>query len=186
MFRRRSFALLAALAVAAVALAGCGDDSDTTATGAASSGRVTVTDAWARTSAAGTTTGAAYMVITGGDAADRLVAAAAPTTVSKTTEIHETVMASGGMASGSTMAGMSPATTMAGHSHSASGGAMSMRPVTGIDVPAKGKVELKPGGYHVMFIDLVKPLAKGDTFTLSLTFEKAGKVDVPITVRDAA
>lgn len=177
MFRRRSFALVAALVVAAVALAGCGDDDDTSTTGASSSGTPTVTDAWARTSAAGTTTGAAYMVITGGAAADRLVAAAAPTAVAKTTEIHETVKASGGM---------SPATTMAGMSHSGSSAAMSMRPVSGIDIPAKGKVVLEPGGYHVMFIDLAKPLAKGDTFTLSLTFEKAGKIDVPITVRDAA
>ena len=43
------------------------------------------------------------------------------------------------------------------------GDMMKMAPVKGIIVPAKGKVELKPGGLHVMLFELKKPLKEGDT-----------------------
>jgi copper(I)-binding protein len=62
---------------------------------------------------------------------------------------------------------------------------MTMRPVAGIDVPAKGTVQLEPGGYHIMLIDLVAPLTKGQTFELTLTFQHAGAKTVTATVRDA-
>jgi copper(I)-binding protein len=64
-------------------------------------------------------------------------------------------------------------------------GEMTMRPVDGIDIPAEGTVTLEPGGYHVMLIDLAKPLAAGETFDLTLTFENAGEQVVTVTVRDA-
>ena len=53
--------------------------------------------------------------------------------------------------------------------------------VAGIEV-AGGKVELKPGGLHVMLIGLVKPLVKGETIKATLVFEKAGSVDVVFNV----
>lgn len=46
-----------------------------------------------------------------------------------------------------------------------------------------GTVKLKPGSYHIMFMGLAKPLAKGDVFSLTLVFEKAGKVTIPVEVR---
>ncbi|NRG19700.1 copper chaperone PCu(A)C [Rhizobiales bacterium] len=52
----------------------------------------------------------------------------------------------------------------------------------GVPIPAGETVELKPGGFHVMFLDLKEPLKKGDTLKVSLTFEKAGTVEVPFTI----
>ena len=58
-------------------------------------------------------------------------------------------------------------------------GVMQMREIPGgLAIPADGSVSLKPGGYHVMLIDLKKPLKAGETVQLTLNFEKAGKVDV--------
>ncbi|RMH80544.1 MAG: copper chaperone PCu(A)C [Acidobacteria bacterium] len=58
-----------------------------------------------------------------------------------------------------------------------------MRRVKFIEVPANGKVELKPGGLHVMLINLKKPLKEGDTVELTLKFEKSGEVKVQAPVK---
>lgn len=58
-----------------------------------------------------------------------------------------------------------------------------MRRVRAIEVPAGGKVELKPGGLHVMLINLKRPLKEGDTVELTLRFEKSGEVKVQAPVR---
>lgn len=64
---------------------------------------------------------------------------------------------------------------------------MKMRKLdSGIAVPAGKTVELKSGGMHLMFMDVVKPFAEGDTVPLTLTFEKAGKVDYVLPVGNAA
>jgi copper(I)-binding protein len=63
---------------------------------------------------------------------------------------------------------------------------MKMRPVAGIDIPAGGEVALGSGGYHVMLIDLARPLAAGDKVPLTLTFERAGTVDIVADVESAA
>lgn len=63
-------------------------------------------------------------------------------------------------------------------------GVMQMRPVEGgVPVPANGGVELKPGSFHVMLIGVNKTLKVGDTVNLTLTFAKAGAVQVTATVR---
>jgi periplasmic copper chaperone A len=55
---------------------------------------------------------------------------------------------------------------------------MTMRPVKdGITIPAGGKVTLAPEGLHVMFTELKDGLKEGGKFPVTLTFEKAGKVD---------
>ncbi|MFT5487310.1 MAG: copper(I)-binding protein, partial [Alphaproteobacteria bacterium] len=61
-------------------------------------------------------------------------------------------------------------------------GIMRMRQVKGVDVPAGGKFVFKPGGHHIMFIGLYKPLKKGERFPVTLMFEKAGKQTVEVTV----
>ncbi|HQV56683.1 MAG TPA: copper chaperone PCu(A)C [Ilumatobacteraceae bacterium] len=61
-----------------------------------------------------------------------------------------------------------------------------MRKIDSLDIPAGTAVELKPGGYHVMLIGLVKPLVAGSNVELTLTFEKAGDVKVTVPVRDDA
>ncbi len=58
-----------------------------------------------------------------------------------------------------------------------------MRRVRAIDIPADRKVELKPGGLHVMLINLKKPLKEGDTVELTLKFEKSGEVKVQAPVK---
>ncbi|MCU0490707.1 MAG: copper chaperone PCu(A)C [Chloroflexaceae bacterium] len=60
---------------------------------------------------------------------------------------------------------------------------MQMRPVNQIDIPARGEVELKPGGFHVMLIGLKRDLKVGDTVNLTLTLQNAGTLNVAATVR---
>lgn len=63
------------------------------------------------------------------------------------------------------------------------GAMMRMSPVKQIEVPARGKVELKPGGYHVMLFGLKKRPMAGDTFTLSLTFDDGSTASAMASVR---
>jgi hypothetical protein len=148
--------LVAALVVASVA-AGC-------TSGASAS--IKVTDAWAR---AATGMGAAYMTIQNtGSAADALVGASSP--AAKTTEVHETVV----MGSPDPSASAAPGDGM-----------MGMRPIARLEIPAGGTVELKPGSYHVMLVDLTQELKAGDKIEITLKFEKAGEVKVTAEVRES-
>lgn len=62
-------------------------------------------------------------------------------------------------------------------------GVMVMRELPkGIEIPAGGRVELKPGGYHLMFMELKAPLKEGEMLKGTLVFEKAGSVDVEFKV----
>lgn len=64
------------------------------------------------------------------------------------------------------------------HNHIQDNGVMRMRRVDAIDVPANGAVELKPGSYHVMLIDLKQPLKEGDTVNIELRFDDGSSKDV--------
>jgi len=64
-------------------------------------------------------------------------------------------------------------------------GVMKMVPIAAIDVKAGQKVALAPGGYHVMLMDLKAPLTEGQSFPLTLVFDKAGKIDVMVKVGKA-
>jgi copper(I)-binding protein len=171
----------------ALLLGACGSDSsDTTdTTSPTAEPGITVEGAWARTSPMMASAGAAYMTLTS-SVDDRLTGVAVDAGIAATVELHETVMAGdmGGGMTGDTagdttgdMSGSMPVTTEP---------TMMMQPVDGIDLPAGTAVELKPGGYHIMLLDLVAPLEMGQTFTITLTFEQAGSVEVPVTVGDAA
>lgn len=116
-----------------------------------------VEGAWARPTVAGQSGGGGYLKITGGSAADRLMSAGAG--VAKSVELHTMEM---------------------------DGNVMRMRQIEGIDVPAGASVELKPGGMHVMFMGLTKTLKSGDSFPLTLRFQKAGEVKVLMKVMNAA
>ena len=111
---------------------------------------------WARTSPAGAKMGAIYLTLESANG-DRLTGAQVPHSVAAETQIHETV---------------------------AEGDGMTMRQVDSIDLPPGEAVQLKPGGYHIMLIDLKKPLKRGARVPLTLTLEKAGKRKVVATVRD--
>lgn len=69
------------------------------------------------------------------------------------------------------------------HQMSMADGVMQMRHVAeGLNVPAGGSVTLEPNGYHLMLMDLKRPLKEGETFAGTLTFEKAGTLDVTFVV----
>ena len=68
------------------------------------------------------------------------------------------------------------------HVHIRDGDILRMREVKGYDVPARGAVELTPGGAHLMFVDIRQPLKAGDKVPAVLKFEKAGEVKVDFLV----
>ncbi|HCQ67229.1 MAG TPA: hypothetical protein DIU07_19720 [Rhodobacteraceae bacterium] len=73
------------------------------------------------------------------------------------------------------------------HTHIENDGVMQMRQVEAIEVPAGGVAALKPGGFHMMMIDLTEQLVEGGTVALTLVFEEAGEVglEVPILAMGA-
>ncbi len=72
------------------------------------------------------------------------------------------------------------------HTHEASGGMMKMRRMESVEVPAKQMTEFAPGGLHVMLLGLKQPLKAGQAFALVLGFERAGSVEVEVTVQTLA
>lgn len=116
---------------------------------------VTIENPFARPSAGTAGAGAAYMTIRNSGTADRLLSVS--TTVASRAELND---------------------------HIREGDVIKMREIDSIPVPAQGAAELKPGGLHVMLMGLAQPLKVGDTFALTLTFEKAGAVAVQVPVRE--
>lgn len=121
-------------------------------------GALEITGPFTRATLPGAQVGAGFMTITNtGSDADRLVSGASA--ASKTVQIHEMAVVDG---------------------------VMKMQELKdGLEIPAGGSVELKPGGFHVMFIDITAPFVEGSTVTVTLNFAKAGSVDVPLTVEAA-
>ncbi len=106
----------------------------------------------------GAKVGGGFLTIkNGGSADDRLVAVESP--VAGRVEIHEMAMEND---------------------------VMKMRKLDdGVVIPASETVELKSGGLHLMFMQVSKPFAEGETVPVTLTFEKAGKVDATLAVGTA-
>ncbi len=120
--------------------------------------QVTVGEPWVRGTVAGQKATGAFMTLTSATEA-KLMSATSP--VAGVVEIHEMSM---------------------------DGGVMRMGAVKGgLPLPAGKAVELKPGGYHVMLMDLKQPVKAGDTVPLSLVIEGADKkpqtVEVKATVK---
>ncbi len=63
-------------------------------------------------------------------------------------------------------------------------GTMTMEQQDSIPVPANGKVEFQPAGFHVMLINLPDAINPNDTFPLTLSFQKAGDITVQVTVKE--
>lgn len=108
---------------------------------------------WVRPTAPGAKVGGAFMTLVGGKEADRVVSGSSP--VAGVVELHTHIM---------------------------EGGVAKMRAIPVIEVPAGGKVELKPGGLHIMLINLKAPLKAGEVIPLKLRFEKAGEIEVNVPV----
>lgn len=68
------------------------------------------------------------------------------------------------------------------HVHLMENNVAKMRQVPGYDVPASGRFELRPGGAHLMFINIKAPFKEGDKVPVTLTFERAGEVQVEFHV----
>jgi copper(I)-binding protein len=111
---------------------------------------------WSRATPGGAKVGGGYLVIENtGATADRLVSVSAPSIAGRT-EIHEMAVTNG---------------------------VMTMRPLdSGIAIAPGAKVEFKPGGYHIMFMELKQPLKQDERVKGTLTFEKAGAVEVEFKV----
>ena len=118
----------------------------------AQTGQLEVSNAWARATPAKAETGIAYLRIRS-PTADRLVSVSSP--VAKKVELNTMEM---------------------------SGMVMKMRPLASLDIPADQPVTLKPGSEHIMLMGLNGPLREGQSFPLTLTFEKAGARGVTVAV----
>lgn len=71
------------------------------------------------------------------------------------------------------------------HTHLRDGDVMRMRPVDSIAIPAGAEVRLQPGGLHLMLYDLARPLAPGERVPVTLRFERAGEVQIQLSVQAA-
>lgn len=143
-------------------LTACGNDassSDTTAMAVPSQPEITVTGQWARQSPMATDMGAAYLVINS-NMDDELIGALVDTSIAGMTQVHETIMGEGD--------------------------SMKMQEVEKIAIRAGTPTELKPGGYHVMLMNLVKPLELGTEISVTLTFARAGDVVITVPVLEEA
>ena len=74
------------------------------------------------------------------------------------------------------------------HTHLNENGVMKMRPVAAIEIKSKGEATLKPGGLHVMLINLNAPMKEGDVVPITLTFDDGSskKVDAKVVKPMAA
>lgn len=114
----------------------------------AQEGDIVITNEWARPILIAGRPGSAYFNIENtGDEADKLVSVTS--TISPRLEIHE---------------------------HTMTDGVMKMSQVENIEISAGGKVEFKPGGYHIMIFDTSSKYAGGDQIDLTLHFENAGSI----------
>ena len=120
------------------------------------SGSITVEHPWARPAAAGNS--AAYFVLENSGAADRLIGVSSD--VAESVAMHSTTIDAQGVGR--------------------------MVPVQAVDLPAGAAATFAPGGLHVMLVGLTKPLAEGQEFPLTLTFETAGAVTVEVAVEKTA
>lgn len=183
--------LTSLLILAAGLLVACGDSSDSDE-GNDETRSVEVSDAWARATTPTQDSGAIYMTIRS-ESDDSLIKAEVPASVAGVTEIHETTEVGGSASEDENAedsgheAGMEGDSGHMGeeaHGDDHSGPMMKMQEVGEIDLPAGETVRLEPGGFHIMLMELKGQIEAGDTISVTLTFEKAGEVEVDATARD--
>jgi copper(I)-binding protein len=117
---------------------------------------VEVTEAWARATTSAARAGGVFLTLKATGAPDRVVSASSP--VAEKVELHETVR---------------------------DGNVMRMREVPALEVLPGTPLVLQPGGLHIMLIGLKRQLNRGESFPLTITFEKAPPVTATVTVQAA-
>ena len=116
--------------------------------------QVEIENPWSRATAPGAKVAAGYMVLRNkGPSPDRLLGASTP--AARKVETHVTER---------------------------DGDIMRMREVKGYEIPAGGTFELKPGGPHLMFVDVRQPFREGESVPVTLRFERAGEKKVEFRV----
>jgi len=118
--------------------------------------QISVEDAWIRATPPGAKTAAGYMIIRA-DSADRLLSVTSP--AAERVETHITVQ---------------------------DGDVMRMREAKGYELPANGTLQLKPGGGHLMFVNIKAPMKEGTSVPATLKFQRAGEIKVEFQVRPLA
>ena len=124
--------------------------------GSPAGGELEVVDVWARPGTTGANSAVYFTINNPTGEADSLLRAGGD--VARSIELHESVMKDDGT--------------------------ISMVPQEQVPVEAGGRVEFKPGGLHVMLVDLQQNLAPGDEFSLTLTFQNTGDIEVQVPVRE--
>jgi copper(I)-binding protein len=111
---------------------------------------------WARATPPGTTVGVGYFEIRNtGKQPDRLLSATSP--AARQVEMHISEHA---------------------------GEVAKMRQLRAFEVPARERLTLEPNGAHLMLVDLVQPLKKGERVPMKLRFERAGEIDIEFEVQE--
>ena len=119
-------------------------------------GEIQIRHPWSRATAPGAKVGAGYLEVrNNGAQPDRLLSAS--TAAAKRVELHVTQR---------------------------DGEVMRMREVKTLEIPARERFTLRPGGAHLMLVDLAQPLKKGERFKMKLRFERAGEIEVEFEVQD--
>ena len=117
--------------------------------------QVEIQEPWSRATPPGAKVAAGYLTIVNKSAsADRLVGASSPAAARVETHVSEK-----------------------------QGEVLRMREVKGYDIPAKGSFELKPGGAHLMLVDIKRPFKEGEKVPLVLRFQNGGELKTELQVR---
>jgi hypothetical protein len=117
-------------------------------------GEIHIMEPWSRPLPAVSVNGAAYMTLmNNGKAADKLIAISTPAARKATL-----------------------------HHHISEGGMMKMRPVEAVAIMPGEPSVMQPGGLHIMLMGLTVPLVEGNSFPLTLTFERAGSIGVEVII----
>ena len=119
-------------------------------------GDIEVRHPWSRATPPGAKLAVGYMEIRNrGSQPDRLLSAS--TAAAKRVEMHVTLR---------------------------EGEVMKMRQVPSFEIPARERFALRPGGSHLMLVELAQPLEKGERFRMTLRFERAGELEIELEIQE--
>lgn len=123
----------------------------------ASNAGIVVSDAWVQLSPLPDRPAAAYLMLQNNTAQDDVLMSV-DTDIAAASEVHESREESG---------------------------VVRMVHLKQLDLPSGARIDLQPGGMHIMLIDLTRPLEQGDEVSITLTFANAGSIQVHAQVRES-